>query len=287
MKGLPWYVSGPVLAGACVVLVIAERRWRLRPAAEPGTRRILRNLAVGATTAMVAIVANAPVAVALARLVERRGWGVVQQFHLPPLVSTVIALLLMDYTYYLWHVALHRVPLLWRTHVAHHADLDLDTSTALRFHFAEVLASIPFTCAQIAAIGLTPSLFSIWQVWFGLCVLFHHSDVNLPLSWERILSRFLMTPRLHGIHHSMVPEETNSNWSSGLAIWDVLHGTQRRNIPQSEITIGVPAFRTPAAVTLPRVLAMPFTSSPDFFDLPGDGPPVRAFIPNAPHDLAP
>src|SRR4051812_28850306 len=115
MKGLPWYVSGPVLAGACVVLVIAERRWRLRPAAEPGTRRILRNLAVGATTAMVAVVANAPVAVALARLVESRGWGVVQQFHLPPLVSTVIALLLMDYTYYLWHVALHRVPLLWRT----------------------------------------------------------------------------------------------------------------------------------------------------------------------------
>src|ERR1051326_7877874 len=180
MRSLPWHVSGPILAGSFLCLAIAERRRRLRQPVEPGVRRILRNLAVGAISAGVTAAAHAPIAVALAHQVEENRLGIAQYLGLPPLPSVIIVLLLMDYTYFLWHIALHRVPLLWRLHIAHHADLDLDTTTALRFHFAEVLASIPFTAGQIVTIGVTPSFLTVWQVWFGCCVMFHHSDVRLP-----------------------------------------------------------------------------------------------------------
>ena len=100
--------------------------------------------------------------------------------------------------------------------------------------------------------------FSVWQLAFALCILFHHSNLRMPIRWERRLTRLLVTPRMHGIHHSTVPEETNSNWSSGLTIWDRIHGTLRLNVPQQAIDIGIPGFQDPAQVTLAKLLALPF-----------------------------
>lgn len=204
----------------------------------------------------------------LAFWVEHRRWGLLGQASLPSWAEAAIALLLMDYTFYIWHVLLHRVPFLWRFHAVHHVDLDLDVSTAMRFHFGELLVSIPWRAAQILGIGLTPFTFSLWQVAFALCVLFHHSNVEIPIGWERIFNRVFVTPRMHGVHHSIVKDETNSNWSSGLTVWDWLHGTLRLNVPQQEITIGVPAFQDPDAVVLPKVLAMPFGEVPEYWRLP-------------------
>src|SRR5205807_5206629 len=153
----------------------------------------------------------------------------------------------------------------------------LDASTALRFHFAEMFASIPWRAGQVVLIGLTPFSFSVWQCVFLLSILFHHSNVELPISWERRLNRFIVTPRMHGIHHSIVERETNSNWSSGLTLWDWLHGTLRLNVPQGEITIGVPAFLEPKAVTLPRILAIPFEKQPPSWQFPtGSAPEPHA-----------
>ena len=96
---------------------------------------------------------------------------------------------------------------------------------------------------------------------------------------QRWLCRFIVTPRMHGIHHSIVPEETGSNWSSGLTVWDWLHGTLRLNVPQEEISIGVPAYRDPDEVTLPHLLAMPFEKQRPTWQLPGDGEPTRPPLP--------
>jgi sterol desaturase/sphingolipid hydroxylase (fatty acid hydroxylase superfamily) len=190
-------------------------------------------------------------------------------------VETLAAVLWMDYTMYLWHILLHRVPLLWRFHLAHHTDLDMDASTALRFHFGELLASVPLRVFQIRFAGVSPLAFSLWQMLFLLSIMFHHSEVRLSINVERLLAWLIVTPRMHGIHHSIVKQETNSNWSSGLTIWDRLHRTIRLNIPQDAVTIGVPAYRHPVQVTLVRTITAPFQSQPDVWNLPGNGEPVR------------
>src|SRR5690242_19672555 len=120
MKVLPWYVSGPALAVAFLCLASAERHRRLRQPVEPGLRRVLRNLAIGATSAAVVALANAPIGDAISREVEQHRLGIVQYLRLPTFPNAALALLLMDYSYYLWHIALHRVPVLWRLHIDHH-----------------------------------------------------------------------------------------------------------------------------------------------------------------------
>src|ERR1051326_886517 len=237
----PW-VAGFIGAGMLVLLAWLESRRPLRRSGEPKLRREARNLSVAGVSAIAVGLAARPTVMPLSAVVEERGWGLLRLAGLPVWLEIAAALVMMDYTFYLWHILMHRVPLLWRFHLVHHVDLDLDASTALRFHFTEMLASIPWRAGQVALIGLTPFTFSVWQFAFLLAILFHHSNVELPIRWERVLNKLLVTPRMHGIHHSVVERETNSNWSSGLTIWDWLHGTLRLNVPQQEIKIGVPAF---------------------------------------------
>src|SRR5262249_4810826 len=156
-------------------------------------------------------------------------------FRLPKWLEVAVALLAMDYTFYWWHVGTHRIPFLWRFHVVHHTDLDLDASTALRFHFGELLLGVPFQIAQVVLIVLTPGTYAIWQGSFLCAILFHHSAWRLPYKLERFLSWFVVTPRMHGIHHSTVRGEADANWSSGLNIWDRIHGSLRLNVPQQDI----------------------------------------------------
>ena len=115
---------------------------------------------------------------------------------LPAHVATA-PVIMMDYTLYCWHVLIHRVPALWRFHAVHHVDLDMDASTALRFHFGEMAMSVPYRAAQVAMIGVSPRALSIWQALLFLSVMFHHSNVRLPRSFERWLVRFIVTPRMH------------------------------------------------------------------------------------------
>jgi len=268
MKFFFTWIAGPLVIGAFVLLVWLEH-WRpLRKRTEPVLPHHSRNLLLAALGALATILIEAPLIQPLARLVEERNWGMIGVFHLQGAVAALAALVLMDYTFYWWHVLLHRVPGLWRFHAVHHVDLDLDTSTALRFHFGEILLSVPWRAAQVLIIGLSPWMFSLWQVWFALCVMFHHSNIRLPLRGERLLNRLLVTPRMHAVHHSQVEAETNSNWSSGLTCWDWLHGTLRINVPQEKIEIGLPAFPDARALGLPAILAMPFGEQPDTWRSP-------------------
>jgi len=244
--------------GAFGLLAWFERRRPLRREVESKPTREARNLAVAAAGAVALSVTEKPVAEALTSLVERRRWGLLKVIRLPAWAEVALAVVLLDYTLYLWHVLTHRVPFLWRFHLVHHVDLDLDASTALRFHFAELVVSVPFRAAQILSIGVSPQAFSVWQTFLLLSILFHHSNVRLPIEVERRLNRLVVTPRMHGIHHSDVKAETDSNWSSGLTIWDYLHGTLRLDVPQSEITIGVPAYRDARELALAEILKMPF-----------------------------
>src|SRR4051794_17503647 len=177
-------VTVPFALGVFLLLNWLERRRPLRRHVEPKLRRAARNLALGAGSAVFIQLAEMPAILALCRTVESKRWGLLQVFGLPAWLEIAAALVLMDYTFYVWHVLLHRVPLFWRFHVVHHADLDLDCSTALRFHFGEEMLSVPWRAAQVALIGLTPLTFSIWQAVFLLMILFHHSEIEFPIRWE-------------------------------------------------------------------------------------------------------
>ena len=245
------------IAALCALLLWLEHRRPLRREVEPKAVRVSRNLAFAGIAAVTVQAVEIPLVRPLAAVVEQRHWGITT------LVSggwlgVAIALLLLDYTLYVWHVLTHRVAWLWRFHVVHHVDRDLDASTALRFHAAELAVSVPWRAAQVVAIGVAPDVLALWQTCVLVSILFHHSNVRLPLAFERALNWVVVTPRMHGIHHSAVRAHTDSNWSSGLSIWDRLHGTFRGDVPQDAITVGVPAYQRRADVTLPHVLALPF-----------------------------
>jgi sterol desaturase/sphingolipid hydroxylase (fatty acid hydroxylase superfamily) len=284
---VPGWLSLLLVGGAFGALLWLERRRPLRRPVESKGRRTGRNLAVAGLSAAAIRLAETPVTAPLAALAQRRRWGVLGRLGLPAWLEVPLAVALMDYTLYLWHVLTHKLPFLWRFHQVHHVDLDLDASTALRFHFAEMVVSVPWRAAQVIAIGVSPLALSVWQTATLVEILFHHSNVELPPDAERWLCRLIVTPRMHGIHHSIVRAEQNSNWSSGLTLWDWLHGTLRLNVPQQAITIGVPAYRDPEEVTLPRVLRMPFEPQRPSWRLPGDGEPARPPLPAPPHQLAP
>jgi sterol desaturase/sphingolipid hydroxylase (fatty acid hydroxylase superfamily) len=220
--------------------------------------RLVVNLVVAGCAFLTAALLIRP---AVAPLLDRAGplsMGMVRIVPLPPAIELVLSFLLMDLSFYYWHVANHRFPLLWRFHNVHHADPDLDVSTAVRFHFGEVALSAAFRLIQVAIIGVGASTYAGYELAFQLNTLFHHSNVKLPIAVERALNWVLVTPRMHGIHHSQIREETNSNYSVVFSWWDRLHGSVGLDIPQSGIVIGVPGYSAPDDNRLPDVFIMPF-----------------------------
>jgi len=246
------------MAGLFVALAVLETARPLRAAVEPRPRRVARNLGIAGLGLAALTLLQAPLLVPVAEWARGHRIGILNWTSLPAAVETVAAVLLLDYTLWHWHWLNHRVPFLWRFHLVHHVDLDLDSSTALRFHFGEMMLSVPYRLAQVVVIGASPSAVTVWQVLLVASILFHHSNVRLPAGLERVLVRLLVTPRMHGIHHSDYENETNSNWSSLLSAWDWLHGTLLLSVPQREVAIGVPGYGDPRQVTLGRSLALPF-----------------------------
>ena len=258
MKKFLRIIGVPIALGTFGVLVWLENRRPLRRETESKAIRNWRNLSVAGFGGIVLQLCEQPVVAPLTELVERKNLGLLKIVRLPKFLETILAVVLMDYTLYLWHVLTHKIPFLWRFHLVHHVDLDLDASTALRFHFGELFISVLWRSAQILIIGVSPVSFAAWQLFLFPSILFHHSNVRLPRALDERLQNFIVTPRLHGIHHSTVRAETDSNWSSGLTVWDRVHGTFRSDVAQREITVGVPAYQAAEAVTLGKILPLPF-----------------------------
>ncbi len=250
-------IAGIALAGAAVgTLLLAERARPLRQRTRKELPRLLRNGAMGAACQAVIMVSEAPITEAMARenKLKRRGL----QHAIGGLPGRIAAFLLMDYTYYLWHVATHKVPFLWRFHRVHHVDPDLDMSTAVRFHALDMLISTPMRMLQLRISGADPETHDMWRGFFMGSVLFHHSNLRLPDGVDEALSTVITTPKMHGIHHSRRLGEMDSNWSSGISIWDRLHGTFRADVAQGAITIGVDDSDAARDIALLPALASPF-----------------------------
>lgn len=255
---LPKWLNAALIFGTMAAVAVFEMRRPLRREREDKLKRNVRNGAFSLMAAATVGLAEKPVTAPLALAVQRRNLGLLKLATLPVWAEVALSVILLDYTLYLWHVLTHKVPFLWRFHRPHHVDLDLDASTALRFHFGELLLSVPWRAAQVLLIGVSPLALSLWQTLTLMEIMFHHSNIRLPLRQERLLCRLIVTPRMHGIHHSVVARETDSNWSTIFSWPDYLHGTIRLNVPQQAITIGVAGYQDPAQVTFRRILEMPF-----------------------------
>lgn len=264
-----------VVAAAMVVLLLVERRIPLRAQNVPWLRELAINVAFSALAFGVSALLVRPALLHAMGWSERRGLGLVYLLELPPMVRGVLAFVLLDLTFYYWHRLNHQWPALWRFHNVHHCDPGLGVSTSFRFHFGEVALSTIFRVLQVIAIGAPLSAYGVYEAAFQLNTLFHHSNVRLPIRVERRLNRFLVTPRMHGIHHSQVRDETMSNYSVVLPWWDWLHRTLRLNVPQARIVIGVPGYAEPEDNRLWPLLTMPFRRQRDYWLGPSREPVKR------------
>ena len=255
------WLSGIVTIGTFTVLYFFEKRRPLRKQIEHKEISTIRNLAIASVAGLAINIFEKPVTDKLTKYVERENFGLVKIIRLPKFLETALAVILLDYTLYIWHVLTHKISFLWRFHKVHHADLDLTASTAIRFHFGEMTISVGWRAGQILLIGVSPKALQIWQFLLFLSVFFHHSNVRLPEDVEHNLQKFVVTPRLHGIHHSEIKDEMDSNWSSGLSIWDYLHGTFSNDVPQDQIIIGIPDFDKVTEVTIGKMLKETFHKS--------------------------
>jgi sterol desaturase/sphingolipid hydroxylase (fatty acid hydroxylase superfamily) len=251
------------LAALFLALLLLERTFPLRPPRRPALRRWLVNLAISVLALGTAFALVRPAATAAMQATESWRFGLLQWVELPTALAFLVAVLLLDLSFYFWHLANHRVPLLWRFHVVHHIDPDLDVSTAFRFHFGEVALSAGFRILQVMLIGASPLAVAIYELLFQANTLFQHSNVRLPIRIERIVNHVLVTPRMHGIHHSMVQHENSSNFSVVFSFWDRLRSTLILNVPQREVVIGIPAYDAGASNRLRVLLPLPFRRQGD------------------------
>jgi len=184
-------------------------------------------------------------AVGVAAFAQTHGWGLLNYYELPLLLAVIISIIAMDFIIYLQHVMVHAVPLLWRLHRVHHADLDYDVTTGARFHTLEIILSMLIKFATIIVLGAPVVAVVIFEVILNALAMFNHSNVGLPKSLDVFLRWFIVTPDMHRVHHSVEDDETNSNFGFNLTWWDRLFGTYREQPRGGQLgfTIGIHKYR--------------------------------------------
>ena len=250
--------GGIILAVIFAVLFIAESKFELRKRVQGRWKRMLINFVVAIPAFVLLRLLFIPAMIWLA--IQNKDWqiGLNYFFEAPSPVKFCIAFLLLDYSNYVWHILLHKLPILWRFHLVHHTDLDLDITTAFRFHFGEMIGSVIFRGLAVILTGASPMLILVYEIVFEAATQFHHSNVKLNFTFEKFLNKLLVTPRMHGIHHSVVQKETDSNYSVIFSFWDRLHKTIRLNVSQQEIITGVAAYSNHQELTIGKLLKLPF-----------------------------
>ncbi len=198
-------------------------------------------------------------AVGLALIAKANGWGLLNLVAVPDWLAVLFAIILLDLIIYAQHVLFHANPWLWRLHRMHHADLDIDATTGIRFHPIEILLSMVIKLGAVVVLGAPALAVMIFEILLNATAMFSHSNIRLPGAVDRKLRRILVTPDMHRVHHSIVPRETHSNFGFNLPWWDHLFGTYRARpaAGHEAMKIGLPIFRDPAELRLDRMLIQP------------------------------
>jgi len=252
-----------VYFGAIVVVALLEY---VQPRREPGAtlrQRWFGNFSLTILCAVLVRTVFPVVGVGWAIFCEQRGLGLLNQVDWPWWAELAVTIVAIDLTYYAQHVALHRVPLLWRLHRTHHSDLEYDFTTGVRFHPFEAVYTNAAVMAVTAALGLPPFAIVVSQL-MSVCVAFaEHANVRIPRGLDRLLRLVVVTPDMHRIHHSVDAREGDSNFANTFSFWDRLFGTyvDQPSAGHDGIAFGVAEFAEGRHQTLPGLLALPFRSS--------------------------
>ena len=268
------YLKVLILPVVFMLLLLVEQVVPLREKARPLFQRLLKNLLLTAAVFLVGSLVVKKAGLGTSAWITERDFGLVFLIPLPIWCRVAVGILLMDLTFYYWHRANHRIRLLWRFHNVHHIDPDLDVSTAFRFHFVEIAYSSVFRVLQVILIGADPLTYALYETVMAVETMLHHSNVRLPLELERWLNKVIVTPRMHGVHHSAVGPETNSNYGVIFPWWDRLNRTLVLNVPQSSIRIGVPGYLEVQDNRFWNLLIMPFVRQKRYWRF-ADGSPAK------------
>jgi len=248
-------------AGVFAIMCLWEFKAPKRALALARAGRWSGNLAVTALNTVLLRLVFPGAAVGMALFAQRQGWGVFNYIDCPEALAFVVSVIVLDFAIYLQHVMFHALPLLWRLHRVHHADLDFDVSTGTRFHPLEILLSMVIKYAVIAALGPSAAAVLAFEVLLNATSMFNHSNVRMPERIDHCLRWLVVTPDMHRVHHSIEEDETNSNFGFNLPWWDRLFGTYR-HAPRkghTEMILGIQTFRDPLKVDrLAGMLTLPF-----------------------------
>jgi sterol desaturase/sphingolipid hydroxylase (fatty acid hydroxylase superfamily) len=249
-----------------IFTLIALLEWLAprRALTTPKAGRWFTNLAIIALNPISVRLVFPVLPVGMALLAADRHWGLLNIMALSYWLKVVIAVIILDLSIYLQHVLHHAIPILWRLHMVHHADLDFDVTTGMRFHPIEIVLSMAIKLMTVAALGPPALSVLIFEVALNATSMFNHSNIHVPQPIDRVLRLLLVTPDMHRVHHSVIIRETNSNYGFNLPWWDRLFGTYKAQPDQDheEMTIGLSQFRDPKRLTLPRLLTLPFVGGP-------------------------
>jgi len=264
-----WLIRLAGFAGVIVAMALWEywapkRRLAVgRPARWPG------NLGVLVVDILLVRILFPTAAVGAALVCEARGWGLFNAVPVPFVAATLASVVVLDLAIYLQHVLFHAVPMLWRLHRMHHADLDIDVTTGVRFHPIEILLSLLIKFGVIALLGAPALAVLIFEVLLNATSMFNHSNVRMPAPVDRIVRLLVVTPDMHRVHHSIARAETNSNFGFNFPWWDRLFGTYRPQPAAGHdgMTIGLEVFRDPAELRLDRMLLQPLREGDDDYPI--------------------
>jgi sterol desaturase/sphingolipid hydroxylase (fatty acid hydroxylase superfamily) len=284
----PFQFLSPVLTIAVFVLLLAlESAFPLRRRKRRSGPRLQVNFVLAALAFTTGVLTVRPFSLLTAAWSQDHGFGLLHLAPLPLWVQVAAGVALMDLTFYYWHRLNHTRPLLWRFHNVHHVDPDMDLSTGFRFHPGEVLYSTIFRVLQGGLLGVLPLTYLTYELLFVCANMFQHSNLRLPLALERVLVKIFVTPRMHGVHHSVVWRENNANFSVVFSLWDRLHRSLRLNVPQGAIIIGVPAYLLPGDNRTWPLLKLPFTRPRPYWRFPSGKVPLRPAAVPDPRTLLP
>jgi sterol desaturase/sphingolipid hydroxylase (fatty acid hydroxylase superfamily) len=256
--------EGPIRLAFFVGVFVLMAAWEIaaprRALAFPRLTRWPSNLGIVVLNTLVVRALFPLLAVGMAALAAERGWGLLNAFAVPGWLAVVLAVVLLDLAIYLQHVMVHAVPALWRLHRMHHADLDFDVTTGARFHPLEIVLSMAIKLAAVSVIGASPLAVLVFEVLLNATSMFNHGNVRMPAGLDRALRWVVVTPDMHRVHHSIRPEETNSNFGFNLPWWDRLLGTYRDRPRDGHagMTLGIEQFREAHELRLDRLLVQPF-----------------------------
>jgi sterol desaturase/sphingolipid hydroxylase (fatty acid hydroxylase superfamily) len=246
-----------VLAAMVLWEFLAPRR--SRPLSR--RRRWPANLGIVVLNTVIVRLPFPAAAVGLALSAQSGGWGLLNRYEIPLWAAVAAGIILLDLAIYLQHMMFHAVPALWRLHSMHHADLDIDVTTGVRFHPVEIVLSMLIKFAVIAALGVPPAAVLLFEVVLNATSMFNHGNVHIPAALEPVLRWLVVTPDMHRVHHSIERDETNSNFGFNLSLWDRLFGTYKAQpgAGHERMSIGMREHRDEREVDrLLGMLALPF-----------------------------